>query len=128
MSDNKTKILEEISNWGGQFVLCDFKVWRLIGIAQDEWDYYYALYDGRNLHLHTILSRITPLAYVIDDTHYNEMVRIARLNHFDHIKEYVEEHRKEVVGDADFISSLYWNLEEITTQSRRNKTLEGLGI
>jgi hypothetical protein len=61
MTDNLTLITNEFENLKGQYVLVDCESFRLIGIVEDEHDYYYCLYDGRKLKLTTCLMRITPI-------------------------------------------------------------------
>jgi hypothetical protein len=123
MTDNLTLITNEFENLKGQYVLVDCESFRLIGIVEDEHDYYYCLYDGRKLKLTTCLMRITPLkGYIIED-HYNEMIRIAKLNHYDqpslwgtnkNIAEFNEKHKEELTSDWDkntkFILGPYWEL------------------
>lgn len=123
MTDNLTLITNEFENLKGQYVLVDCESFRLIGIVEDEHDYYYCLYDGRKLKLTTCLMRITPLkSYIIED-HYNEMIRIAKLNHYDqpslwgtnkNIAEFNEKHKEELISDWDkntkFILGPYWEL------------------
>jgi len=123
MTDNLTLITNEFENLKGQYVLVDCESFRLIGIVEDEHDYYYCLYDGRKLKLTTCLMRITPLkSYIIED-HYNEMIRIAKLNHYDqpslwgtnkNIAEFNEKHKEELTSDWDkntkFILGPYWEL------------------
>jgi hypothetical protein len=123
MTDNLTLITNEFENLKGQYVLVDCESFRLIGIVEDEHDYYYCLYDGRKLKLTTCLMRITPLkGYIIED-HYNEVIRIAKLNHYDqpslwgtnkNISEFNEKHKEELTSDWDkntkFILGPYWEL------------------
>ena len=122
--DNNLKIFtEEVNRLQGQFVLCDNVVYRLIGLADDTEDYYYVLYNGRKLKLTTCLMRITPLkGYILED-HYNEIIRMARLNHYDQptlygtkedISEFNEEHKNELIGgwsdDTKFIIGPFWEI------------------
>lgn len=85
MDENLKKILSEFDKLKGQFVITDFGnvVHRLIAIGADETDYYYVTYDGRKKHWNTCVGRIIPLKGKIDDEHYNEFIRLAKLNHND---------------------------------------------
>ena len=47
--DNLTIITKEFNELKGQFVICSDQVYRLLGIADDDEDWYYALYDGRRI-------------------------------------------------------------------------------
>lgn len=120
--DNITRITEEYEGLKGQFVICGDKVYRLIGIADDDEDYYYALYDGRQITLHSCVGRIMPLKGYMREQDYNEMIRIAKLNHLDQptlynrnqeegIK-YSEQHKKDVTHwkDTRFILGPHWEL------------------
>lgn len=78
-------IVDEFKRLKGQFVLRDNKVGRLIGIGTDDQDYYYVLYDGRVLRWCTCVGRITQLKDKINDVDYNEMKRLAVLNHYDQL-------------------------------------------
>lgn len=124
MTDNLTIITNEFETLKGQYVLSHCEAHRLIGIVEDEHDYYYCLYDGRKLRLTTCLTRLTPLKGYIRDDDYNEMIRLAKLNDFDQptlwgkndekIKEFNEEHKNELTKNWDentkFILGPYWEL------------------
>lgn len=81
--DNLTIITNQFNELKGQMVICSDRVLRFIGIADDDEDYYYVLYDGRKITLHSCVGRITMLKGYILDKDYNEMVRLAKINHFD---------------------------------------------
>jgi len=86
--NNRELILNKFEQLKGQFVITEmWKVERLVGIGEDEHDYYYITYDGRELKFHTCVGRIIPLKGKIDAKHYNEFERLADLNHFDRILE-----------------------------------------
>ncbi len=85
MTDNKTLIIEEYEQLKGQFVLNFFDVQRLIGIVETEEDYYWALYDGRKLHLSSCVGGVIPLKGRLDEKDYNRLIRIAKLNHYDYM-------------------------------------------
>lgn len=116
-------IKKEFDELKGQLVLVDFEVKRFIGIVEDEWDYYYCLYDGRKLVLHSILIRMTPLKGVIPQADYEEMVRICKLNHYDqptiyNVREdmtnFNQEHKDSLLSNWDestkFICDPEWEL------------------
>ncbi len=114
--NNLEIITNEFNQLKGQFVICSDQVYRLIGIADDDEDWYYALYDGRRITLHSCVGRITPLkGYILED-HYKEMIRIAKLNHYDLLDDtfahFIEQHKKEVTNwqGTWFILGPHWEL------------------
>jgi hypothetical protein len=123
--ENLKIITQEYENLKGQYVLVHNESHRLIGICEDECDYYYCLYDGRRLHLTTCLTRITPLkGYILDD-HYKEMLRLAQLNHYDQLKlggnsspnetaAFNAQHKEDLLSTWDdgtrFILGPFWDL------------------
>jgi len=122
--DNLTIFTNEYNELRGQLVISDDKVYRFIGLAEDEQDYYYVLYDGRKIFLHTCVGSIVPLKGYIREKDYEEMIRIAKLNHYDQAtlwashepekaKEFSEQHKKEVTSwkdDTRFIQGPCWDL------------------
>jgi hypothetical protein len=56
-----------------------------VALGSDLNDYYYITYDGRKLKWNTCVGPIFYLKNKIDDTNYNELVRIARLNEWSEV-------------------------------------------
>ena len=83
MTDNKTLIFNQFEENKGQFVIMHNKVVRLVAIAEDEMDYYYVCYNGRKIIWHSCVGSYTVLKNKIDDKDYNEMIRLAKINHWD---------------------------------------------
>lgn len=128
MSDNKKRILEEFEGLKGQIVLfIHGKPERLVAVGSDEWDYYWIGYNGRELKWHTCLERVIPLKGYIRDKDYNEMVRLASINHYDQpnlwgtkdhekkeeTRKFNEHHKKEVLilGENDsLLTEICWDL------------------
>lgn len=122
MIDNNLKIFtEEFEKLKGQFVLCNNRAERLIGLFSDDWDYYWVLYTDEGLRLVSGLFRITQLKDKIDSNDYNDMVRVAKLNDFDLVegvdKEYVENLKQQLIdnlnggeGDGEMILGPYWDI------------------
>lgn len=122
--DNKTLILQEFERLKGQFVITDsHTIERLIAIGQDDQDYYYLTYDGRKIRWHSCVGRNMQLKDRLADKDYNELVRLAKLNHFDQLimgnkdpeklKEFTETHKKEVLifGEHDsLLTEVCWDL------------------
>ena len=86
---NLKQILEEFEQYKGQLVLVGYdKIERLISIGDDTEDYYYVTWNGYKMHMlwSTCVGPIMPLKGYLRDKDYNELVRIAKLNHFDQIQ------------------------------------------
>lgn len=126
MIDNLTIFKGEYEKYKGQHVISSNTVYRFIGIVDDEEDYYYCFYDGRKLYLHSCVGTFVPLKGFIQDKHYDEFKRIARLNHYDQIelfssndtekiKEFNNLHKKELIenlenGNNKFLAGPCWEL------------------
>jgi hypothetical protein len=122
--DNLTIFTNEYNDLKGQMVISSDKVYRFIGLAEDEHDYYYVLYDGRKISLHTCVGSIVPLKGYIREKDYLEMIRIAKLNHYDQAtlwanrepekaRDFSEQHKKEVTAweeGTQFIQGPCWDL------------------
>ena len=83
MIDNRTLILNQFEENKGQFIIMSNTVVRFVAIAEDEMDYYYVTYNGRKIHWHSCVGSYTVLKNKIDDKDYSELIRIAKLNHWD---------------------------------------------
>lgn len=123
MNTNLEIFQEIFDNLKGELVICDFSVYRLIAIVEDEYDYYYLLFDGKELYLFSCLINLIRLKNQIDDEDYSEMTRLVKLNHPDQpglyeITEEIttlnEEFKKEIMSslrdDVKFIVGPYWDL------------------
>lgn len=83
---NLKLILSEFKNLRGQFVITDtWDVERFVAIAEDEWDYYYVTFNGRDLNWHSCVGKLIPLKGYIQDKDYKTFIRIAELNHYDQL-------------------------------------------
>ena len=125
MTDNKKIILEEFESLKGQFVIAgDWKVKRLVGVVEDDMDYYWLFYDGRKFSLDSCLCRIVRLKGKIGDEDYNELVRLAKLNHYDQTTLFGKtptgeavtfsgEHKRlltELGENERFLSDIHWEI------------------
>lgn len=127
MTDNKTLILNQFEENRGQFVIMHNKVVRLVAIAEDDTDYYYVCYDGRKIIWHSCLVSYTILKNKIDDKDYNEMIRLAKINHHDQddlwlprtdeqkeeTKIFAREHKKQMEkeeGENRYLTPFCWEL------------------
>jgi hypothetical protein len=128
MNDNKGGIIEEFERLKGQFVInASWKIERLVAIGEDEWDYYWITYNGRKLTWNTCVGGLMPLKGHLQDKDYNELVRLAKLNHYDQpnlwmprddekiktTKSFNDQHKREVVvlGEGDeLLTEICWDL------------------
>ena len=122
MIDNNLKIFnEEFEKLKGQFVLCNNRAERLIGLFSDDWDYYWVLSTDEGLRLVSGLFRITQLKDKINSNDYNDMVRIAKLNDFDLVEgvdeKVVEDLKQQLIDnlnggecDGEMILGPYWGI------------------
>lgn len=133
MDNNLKLILAEFEKLKGQFVIIHWDVQRFIAIASDKHDYYYITYDGRKLHWNSCLTHITQLKGKIDNEHYEELIRLAKLNHYDQptffgnnpddvvdgninaltFRQAAQKHKREMenIGeDSDFLTEVCWDL------------------
>ena len=102
MTDNKTLIKAEFEEFKGQIVITDsHDTQRLIAIVDGHDDYYWVYYNGRKLSLHSCVGGFIPLKGKIDEKHYNNLVRLAKLNHYDLVVE---------KNDADLLRSIRQSL------------------
>ena len=85
LPDNRSKILAEFENDKGQFVIGDhdWKVQRLIGVGEDDMDFYWIFWDGRKSIWATCVCGYTKLKGKIEDKDYNSYVRLSKLNDLD---------------------------------------------
>lgn len=127
MTDNKTLLINQFKENCGQFIIMNNKVVRFIGIAEDDMDYYYVTYDGRKINWHSAVGSYTVLKGKIDEKDYNDLIRMAKLNHFDqedflgpstdvekeNQKLFAMSHKLEiskVSGNDKYIVPLHWDL------------------
>jgi hypothetical protein len=128
MEDNKTLILREFEKLKGQFVItASWEIERLVAVGEDDMDYYWVTYDGRKFTWNTCVGRLMPLKGHLQTKDYNELVRLARLNHYDQVtlwgRETSEEaeqlcrhHKNELMKtltDEHFLTDLCWELTKI---------------
>ena len=128
MEDNKTLILREFEELKGQFVInASWDIERLVAVGEDDMDYYWITYDGRKLKWNTCVGRLMPLKGYLRDKDYNELVRLARLNHFDQstiwgnrtpeeAEQFNRQHKHELMQLPEnhrFLSDICWDLNKI---------------
>jgi hypothetical protein len=117
--------MSEFDRLKGQFVItASWNIERLIAIGEDDWDYYYVTYDGRKLSWNTCVGRLMPLKGHLLERDYDELVRLAKLNHYDQpslwgnkypdaVTEFNEQHKKEItiINEPDrFLTEICWDL------------------
>ena len=98
IKDNLTLIKEEFEQLKGQFVITSsHRIERLVALADDGFDYYYVTYNGREYTWNSCAGRIIPLKGHLRDKDYDELVRLAKLNHYDFLSvndEFKDSHEK----------------------------------
>lgn len=112
-TNTKDIILQEFAHRKGELVLNQsHKVSQLVGIGEDDFDYYYIMYDGRRLNWESCVGRFIPLKGQLCEKDYNYLRRIADLNYMDKVllrtptenysrEEYIEKLKRDInVGDV----------------------------
>ena len=125
MTDNKTLILQEFEQLKGQFIINDsHQIERLVAVGEDDMDYYWITYNGRQLTWHSCVGRVVPLKGYLRENDYAEFIRLAKLNHFDQVtlwgnteptkaKEAVDAHLTDLLtlpNDHQFLTSVCLDL------------------
>lgn len=120
---NKEIILNEFESLKGQFVInASWKIERLVAIGSDKYDYYWITYNGRTFTWSSCVGRIMPLKGHLRDDDYNELVRLAKLNHFDQEECWanrtdtelnIQKHKFECMqcgAEDEFLTPICWDL------------------
>jgi len=127
MDDNLKIILSKFEELKGQFVINHKTVERLIAIGTDEMDYYYITFDGVKPRWNTCVGNVIPLKGKIEDKHYEEFIRLAKINHADQPNRWMprteeakietlksaEEFKKmigETTGTDRYLTDICWDL------------------
>ena len=120
--DNLTIILREFEELKGQFIInIDHNIERLIAIAEDDMDYYFVTYNGREIFFGSCVGRIIPLKNKIDQDDYDYLVHIAKLNHWDQLnyeqedyKTFLKAHKEEIESpknyDTRYLTPICWDI------------------
>lgn len=117
MVDNLTIILGEFEKLKGQFVITDsWNIERLVSIGDDGEDWYYITFDGRDLKWNSCVGRVIPLKGHLIDSDYENLVRIAKLNHYDQTDdktvflESIDKYISKYSTDHKFLTEFCWDL------------------
>ena len=125
MSSNKEKFLTTFEELKGQFVItASHRIERLVAIGDDGYDYYWVTFNGRELVWNTCVGRIMPLKGYLRDEDYLELIRLAKLNHYDQFinrddafevmnKETVIQYRNKLLeldGGDRLLTNVCWDL------------------
>lgn len=124
MENNLDIFKKKFDELKGQMVIVEnAKVMRFIGLADDEYDYYYVLYDGRKIILYSCVGSIIPLKNYIKDNDYAKILYIAKLNHVDQMMlnskldisdDDIENYKKSLTehwnDNTSIICGFYWEL------------------
>jgi len=122
MDNNLKIILKEFKELKGQFVITDMTmIERFVGIGEDEYDWYYITFDGKNMHWNSCVGRIMPLKGYLKNEDYDHLIHMAKFNHYDQIDFNVNGNKniflKAVEDDIlknnkndKILTGLYWDL------------------
>lgn len=120
MNSNLKKILDEFQELKGQFVITEsWEIERLIAIGDDEQDYYYVTYNGRETKWNTCVGSVIPLKNRLTEKEYDNFIRLAKLNHWDqgvwgkYDEEFITKHKEEmskVNGSDKYLTDICWDL------------------
>lgn len=120
---NKEIILNEFESLKGQFVInASWKIERLVAIGSDKYDYYWITYNGRKFTWSSCVGGLMPLKGHLRDEDYNELVRLAKLNHFDQAECWanrtdtelnIQKHKFECMecgAEDEYLTPICWDL------------------
>ncbi|MDB4378230.1 hypothetical protein N9Z41_00525 [bacterium] len=113
------EILKEFQELKGQFVItASHRIERLVAVGEDDIDYYWITFNGREFKWNTCVGRLMPLKGYLRDEDYNELVRLAKLNHYDLIsfKDFTvvfENWKNSLSKDHKFHTDFCFDLEKI---------------
>jgi hypothetical protein len=126
MDESLKNILEEFEKLKGQHVIVNqTDVVRLIAIGDDKEDYCYVCWDGRKTRWYSCLCHLIPLRGHIRKKDYMEIVRIAKLNHYDSpevwgstgsesgiedINKQAKEEAEILYGKSEFVTPVCWDI------------------
>lgn len=126
MDNNRKLILKEFEQHKGQFVMTPFdKPMRFIAIGSDELDYYYVLYNGAKTTWYSCVGGYIPLKGHLRNKDYNELVRLAHLNHHDllvkreqpeNYDKYIEELTK---TEDEYLTEFCFDLDYVGTKETK---------
>lgn len=80
-----TVLTDQFNLYQGQFVIINSQVVRFIGIAEDDFDYYFIFYNGKEAILTSCLLTPIPLKGFITEFDYCTLVNSAKLRHLDQV-------------------------------------------
>ena len=83
--ENLTIFTNQFKQYQGQFVIVNSQVLRFIGVAEDDFDYYWIFYNGKDVILNSCLIKLIPLKGFITDFDYYTLVNSAKLRHLDQV-------------------------------------------
>jgi hypothetical protein len=129
MDSNLKLIMDEFERMKGQFVITQsWAIERLVAIGEDDFDYYYITYDGRKFSWNSCVGRLIPLKGWLRFEDYAEILRLARLNHWDQMSNFaklenedqknevlkaINQHKKEITSIKEpdkFLTEICWTL------------------
>jgi hypothetical protein len=116
MNKNQNWQFQKFEKLKGQFVIHGYnKVARFIGVGEDNHDYFFIMWDGRDVVLETPLCPVMQLKGKIEDKDYKHLVDLAKNN--DYYFLLTKDNKQEEVIKA---------ITDYITQDKENKILTEL--
>jgi len=128
LCSNGDSIRDTFRKHRGDMVLMDGEVLQFVAIADDDNDYLYVFYNGRELRLFIILSNFVVIKGKIDNRDYNYFIRNAKLNyhsamlknekfkeHHIYIQEYLDK-LPSSIENIRYLSEFDWSLDYIENE------------
>ncbi len=97
-------ILDEWNHHKGEMVLYNSRVYHLIGLGEDDMDYYWILHDGNKQLWGSCVCGMVWIKGKIDDRDYQNFIQVYRLNVLYCTKHDSSEHTKWKESYRDYIS------------------------
>jgi len=108
--NNKDFTIDIFNRLKGQFVLMDNKVFRFIGIGENQDDFLYILWDGKEIYYKTILEHMIQLKDKINKKDYDTLISRSKLNDYDNLI-FVVEKIDEKINEKSKISNIVKKLK-----------------
>ncbi len=115
--ENLTIFTNQFKNYQGQFVIVNSQVFRFIGVAEDDFDYYWIFYNGKDVILNSCLITLIPLKGFIREFDYFTLVNSAKLRHLDQVNLF------DTNGSVETLSFNQSHRDEMTNKINANYSI-----